>query len=160
MKKYSLKEDFKNFFEDHPIICIGTMIYMLFAIYSIATVGECAKFGCHNNKVYGSSYCDSHRSSYYSSSSHTSPYGSSGRSSSSTTSSYSGKSSTSGSKNSYSGSSSSKSYTNSYSKTSNSSFGKATMPDCDDYDSYEEFMDDWDGCMPDGSDAEDYWENW
>lgn len=34
------------------------------------------------------------------------------------------------------------------------------MPDCDDYDSYEEFMDDWDGNMPDGSDAEDYWENW
>ena len=34
------------------------------------------------------------------------------------------------------------------------------MPDCDDYDSYEDFMDDWDGNMPDGSDAEDYWENW
>lgn len=37
---------------------------------------------------------------------------------------------------------------------------KRRMPDCDDYDSYEDFMDDWDGCMPDGSDAEDYWENW
>lgn len=23
-----------------------------------------------------------------------------------------------------------------------------------------DFMDDWDGYMPDGSDAEDYWENW
>ena len=34
------------------------------------------------------------------------------------------------------------------------------MPDCDDYESYEDFMDDWDGNMPDGSDAEDYWENW
>lgn len=34
------------------------------------------------------------------------------------------------------------------------------MPDCDDYDSYEDFMDDWDGCMPDGSDAEDYRDNW
>lgn len=34
------------------------------------------------------------------------------------------------------------------------------MPDCDDYESYEEFMDDWDGCMPDGSNAEDYWDNW
>ena len=34
------------------------------------------------------------------------------------------------------------------------------MPDCDDYESYEEFMDDWDGDMPDGSDAEDYWEEW
>ena len=37
---------------------------------------------------------------------------------------------------------------------------KKEMPDCDDYDSYEDFMDDWDGRMPDGSDAEDYWENW
>lgn len=52
-------------------------------------------------------------------------------------------------------------------KTSSSSTNKKSstskkqnMPDCDDYDSYEDFMDDWDGCMPDGSDAEDYWENW
>ena len=37
---------------------------------------------------------------------------------------------------------------------------KKEMPDCDDYDCYEDFMDDWDGRMPDGSDAEDYWENW
>lgn len=34
------------------------------------------------------------------------------------------------------------------------------MPDCDDYDSFEDFMDDWDGCMPDGSDAEEYWDDW
>ena len=33
--------------------------------------------------------------------------------------------------------------------------GKST-----DYKSYEDFMDDWDGYMPDGSDAEDYWEDW
>ena len=33
---------------------------------------------------------------------------------------------------------------------------KAEMSDCDDYQSYEDFMDDWDGNMPDGSDAEDY----
>ena len=25
---------------------------------------------------------------------------------------------------------------------------------------YDDFMDDWEGNMPDGSDAEDYWENW
>ena len=37
---------------------------------------------------------------------------------------------------------------------------KTTMPDCDDYEDYEEFMDEWDGNMPDGSDAEDYWEEW
>ena len=38
--------------------------------------------------------------------------------------------------------------------------GKSNMPDCDDYDSFEDFMDDWDGYMPGGIDAEDYWENW
>lgn len=47
---------------------------------------------------------------------------------------------------------------------STSSKKKATteyeMPDCDDYDSYDDFMDDWDGEMPDGGDAEDYWEDW
>lgn len=37
---------------------------------------------------------------------------------------------------------------------------KTEMPDCDDYENYEDFMDDWDGYMPDGSDAEDYWEDW
>lgn len=45
-------------------------------------------------------------------------------------------------------------------KKKTSSGKKYEMPDCDDYDSYDDFMDDWDGCMPDGSDAEDYWENW
>lgn len=33
-------------------------------------------------------------------------------------------------------------------------------PDCDDYDSLEDFLDDWDGEMPNGMDAEDYWDNW
>lgn len=37
---------------------------------------------------------------------------------------------------------------------------EAEWPDCDDYEDFEEFMDDWDGHMPDGSDAEDYWDNW
>ena len=37
---------------------------------------------------------------------------------------------------------------------------KPELPDCDDYEGYEDFMDDWDGYMPDGSDAEDYWEDW
>ena len=49
---------------------------------------------------------------------------------------------------------------NSAKNTSTSKKKSSTMPDCDDYDSYEDFMDDWDGNMPDGSDAEDYWENW
>jgi len=46
----------------------------------------------------------------------------------------------------------------SYNSSSKSS--KYEMPDCDDYEGYDDFMDDWDGCMPDGSDAEDYWEDW
>lgn len=54
----------------------------------------------------------------------------------------------------------SKTYKKSTSKSTSSYKKKVTMPDCDDYDSYEDFMDDWDGYMPDGSDAEDYWENW
>ena len=37
---------------------------------------------------------------------------------------------------------------------------KPELPDCDDYEDYEDFMDDWDGYMPDGSNAEDYWEDW
>lgn len=53
-----------------------------------------------------------------------------------------------------------KSVTYSTKKTTTTTKKKRRMPDCDDYDSYEDFMDDWDGRMPDGSDAEDYWENW
>lgn len=33
-------------------------------------------------------------------------------------------------------------------------------PDCDDYEDFDDFMDDWDGEMPDGSNAEDYWDDW
>ena len=33
-------------------------------------------------------------------------------------------------------------------------------PDCDDYWDEDEFLDDWDGNMPDDSDAMDYWDNW
>ena len=56
----------------------------------------------------------------------------------------------------------SKSYgSSSYSSNKKSSSTKKyRMPDCDDYESYDDFMDDWDGNMPDGSDAEDYWEDW
>jgi len=44
--------------------------------------------------------------------------------------------------------------------SSSSSSKKQQDPDCDDYADFDEFMDDWDGRMPDGSDAEDYWEDW
>lgn len=46
--------------------------------------------------------------------------------------------------------------------TVNSNYKRTTttMPDCDDYESYDDFLDDWDGNMPDGSDASDYWDDW
>lgn len=56
-----------------------------------------------------------------------------------------------------------KSYTPSRKTTSSKSSTKQKkyeMPDCDDYENLDDFLDDWDGCMPDGSDAEDYWYNW
>ncbi|MCR5604926.1 MAG: hypothetical protein K6G27_14675 [Lachnospiraceae bacterium] len=37
---------------------------------------------------------------------------------------------------------------------------EAEWPDCDDYWDEDEFLDDWDGNMPDDSDAMDYWDNW
>ena len=45
-------------------------------------------------------------------------------------------------------------------KKSQSLVYEEEMPDCDDYESEEAFMDEWDGFMPDGSDAEDYWADW
>lgn len=60
-------------------------------------------------------------------------------------------------KNNYDNNKKNSSYHNNYGKKSSS---KYKMPDCDDYEDFDEFMDDWDGNMPDGSDAEDYWENW
>ena len=46
-------------------------------------------------------------------------------------------------------------------KSSSSNTKKSySMPDPDDYEDFDDFMDNWDGNMPDGSDAEDYWENW
>ncbi len=74
-----------------------------------------------------------------------------------------------------------KSSTSSYKKTTKKSSGSASYekssskkssskksskksceewPDCDDYWDEDEFLDDWDGNMPDDSDAMDYWDNW
>ena len=64
-------------------------------------------------------------------------------------------------KNSASNDSTSSTRSNSYNTQKKTSSSKDyDMPDCDDYESYDDFMDDWDGDMPDGSDAEDYWEDW
>lgn len=50
--------------------------------------------------------------------------------------------------------------TYSYSNTTNKKDSSSSMPDCDDYEDIDEFLDDWEGNMPDGSDAEDYWFDW
>ncbi len=51
----------------------------------------------------------------------------------------------------------------SYKKSSSKKSSKKSCqewPDCDDYWDEDEFLDDWDGNMPDDSDAMDYWDNW
>ncbi len=53
----------------------------------------------------------------------------------------------------------SSSYKNSSHKKSSKKYC-TEWPDCDDYWDEDEFLDDWDGNIPDGSDAEDYWDNW
>ncbi len=56
-----------------------------------------------------------------------------------------------------------KSSGSSYKKSSGKKSSKKSCqewPDCDDYWDEDEFLDDWDGNMPDGSDAMDYWDNW
>ena len=68
------------------------------------------------------------------------------------------------SKNSYTKKGSTKSsgksdYKKPYTKKSSKKASKE-WPDCDDYWDEDEFLDDWDGNMPDGSDAMDYWDNW
>ena len=45
-------------------------------------------------------------------------------------------------------------------KSSKKSSKSVEWPDCDDYWDEDEFLDDWDGNMPDDSDAMDYWDNW
>lgn len=45
-------------------------------------------------------------------------------------------------------------------KKKSKSYYEDDYPDCDDYEDWEEFMDDWDGDMPGDSDASDYWDDW
>ena len=105
---------------------------------------KCIKFGCNSEQASGSSYCYLHKP-YTGSSSYKS----------------SGSSYSSGSTlKSTSYSSNNKSTSSSYNSKSYTTKKKVEMPACDHYEDYDDFMDDWDGCMPDGSDAEDYWENW
>lgn len=67
--------------------------------------------------------------------------------------------------NTYSKKNNKKSYgKNSYKKSAGRKSSKSSKcvewPDCDDYWDEDEFLDDWDGNMPDDSDAMDYWDNW
>lgn len=126
----------------------------------------CAKPGC-NNKKYCGSYCATHDSCKIKSACKTANYG--GRkickkpscgNTATYTDGYCGRHTSGKSKSSYSTSKSSTKSRSSYKKSSSPKKKCYSMPDCDDYEDFDEFMDDWDGCMPDDSDAEDYWDNW
>jgi len=148
---------------------------------SYCSTHKCRKAGCTDKKSSISYYCGSHKCKkmgctkrgsknyhgYCSSYHELKGDSSSGDSkSSSTTSSKSGTSnkysSTTSKK--YGSSTTSKKYGSSTSSSKYSSKSKSEdkveMPDCDDYETYEDFMDDWDGYIPGGLDAEDYWEDW
>ena len=103
-----------------------------------STTKTCFKSGCKNKCAPGSSYCYIHKSS-----SNTKKNSKSATTKKSSTS----KKSTGSSK-------------SSRKRLTKKSYYTDDMPDCDDYDNWGDFMDDWDGNMPDGSDASDYWDNW
>lgn len=125
----------------------GKTIYIIGTILFLAFIGslipdKCAWSGCDNSPHGSSRYCTKHDLFYDGGSSYKTSY---------TSNSYS---------TGYSSSKTSSSKSSNVSYKSNTSNGYTYMPDCDDYVSYDDFMDDWDGYMPDGSDAEDYWDNW
>ena len=138
---------------------IGVIVAILF-IFVVIDMNQCDYPGCHNAPWDASGYCTVHSESYKaimiyeqnhpkngSSSYGNNSYGSYG---SSTTQKKSNGSTTTSSSSPYG-----------KKKSSMSKVGRGMdMPDCDDYDDLEDFLDDWEGCMPDGSDAEDYWDNW
>lgn len=148
------------------------------------TSPTCNDSGCNANKAEGSFYCSSHTCSHGSCtskkvsgsrycSSHTCERGRMGcynevasanaKCDSCKKKSSSSKSTTNTTKTSTKSSSTKKSTSTkktTSSKSSSKSKSKVSLPDCDDYDTFDDFMDDWDGYMPGGIDAEDYWENW
>ena len=123
---------------------ISLIVEMGFVIYLF--LPKCDASGCLALPMNHSKYCKEHayryqQNHYYYHKPSTSSSGGSKTSTTSTT-------GTGSSSNSY------------HSGSSYHHSSKSTMPDCDDYDSFEDFMDDWDGCMPNGMDAEDYWNDW
>lgn len=121
------------------VVIGGFIIYIAISLMFSPKEETCIKSGCDHSRASGSSYCYMHKTYY------TSP-----------TSSYKSTSTTK---------STSAATTKSSSNTTKSTYKpssskKVEYPDCDDYDSFDDFMDDWDGNMPNGLDAEDYWDNW
>lgn len=131
-------------------------VLLIIGMIGNSTSKECKMDGCSRTTVENSQYCSIHDPFYEGA--RTYERNNSGNSYSVSASKTNSSSSSSSYKSSSSSSSSSGYKSNSSSKSSYSS--KTSMPDCDDYEDYDDFMDDWDGYMPDGSDAEDYWENW
>lgn len=130
------------------VVALICVIGSIGKISGSSSHGTCIEARCRNDRALGSAYCYLHK-----------PFTENNTSKSKTSYSSSKSSSTKSSSSSSSSSKSSKK-TSSTSTKKTSSKKSYTMPDCDDYEDYDEFMDDWDGYMPDGSDAEDYWENW
>lgn len=139
-------------------ILLAFGIISLIGVIGMLLMPVCSYPGCENAPKRGSKYCWNHSTS---DSRHSSGSHSSSESSSATT---------DESEDRWDSTTSS---TDSYSTTTRTTtedpyiYNRRTteateyeMPDCDDYEDYDDFMDDWDGDMPDGSDAEDYWEDW
>lgn len=126
---------------------IKKLVFVIIAVLMICSLcagkktskKTCYKPGCNNTCASGSAYCYIHK-----------PHSDIKNS----------KSLSTKKKNSTSKKKSSGSAKNSKKKLTKKSYYTEDMPDCDDYDNWGEFMDDWDGNMPDGSDASDYWDNW
>lgn len=128
------------------LACVIGVLFIIGMIGSM-TPEKCKTDGCSRTTVENSRYCSIHDPFYEGARLYERNH--SGSSYSSSASKTNSSSSSSSSSSGYKSSSSSK-----------SSYNKTSMPDCDDYEDYDDFMDDWDGYMPDGSDAEDYWEDW
>ena len=121
-------------------IAIAVLMICLLCGAKSSSTKTCFKSGCKNKCAPGSSYCYIHKS--HSNVKKDSRWETKKSNSSKSTKKSSG-SSKSGKR-----------------KITKKSYYTDDMPDCDDYDNWGEFMDDWDGNMPDGSDASDYWDNW
>lgn len=140
------------------IISIATLVLMSAPVYAATGASKCLHGSCTSQRAKGSLYCCAHTCGKGRSGCHNEVSSMNGKCSSCKAKEKAASSSANKAKSSYS--ETTKKYNNSTKKTSSSSKKKYHMPDCDDYEDYEEFMDEWDGYMPDGSDAEDYWEDW